>query len=163
MLASSSDCGNVQSCSKPASKRPPRPERKKGSKKKGASLENFDVLTTIDNIPSTHADLSPEIPTRKRPKPANGYEKKTASHRVYEALSDPKFHDNHTLIMNPFDPTNYTRGVGAHDIHKLESAVEAADYITDIYQRLYEAEVRSKKDGDGKDMTRALSHSFVDI
>ena len=46
------------------------------------------------------------------------------------------------LVREPFDGSKFTLGIAPHDEANKEEALEAPEYTTDIFQRLYHAEVR---------------------
>jgi hypothetical protein len=48
------------------------------------------------------------------------------------------------LQREPFDPSKYTPGISMHDSANRDDAQEVSDYVTDIFQRLYNAEVWNK-------------------
>ena len=56
--------------------------------------------------------------------------------------SDILPHSDHGLVREPFDPSKYTAGIAPYDLEKCEDVLEVPAYVTDIYQRLYNAEVR---------------------
>jgi hypothetical protein len=45
-------------------------------------------------------------------------------------------------VEGPFDASKYTTGIAAYDKDHKENVDEAPDYVTDIFQRLFDAEVR---------------------
>ena len=51
-------------------------------------------------------------------------------------------HTDYGLIREPFDSSKYTPGLAAHDADNKGDVLEVSNYVTDIYQRLYNAEVR---------------------
>lgn len=50
--------------------------------------------------------------------------------------------DNHTLVMQPFNAEQFTRSIAVNDLPGLADELETVHYVTDIMQRLYEAEDR---------------------
>mmetsp|Transcript_114968 Transcript_114968/g.332206 ORF Transcript_114968/g.332206 Transcript_114968/m.332206 type:complete len:514 (-) Transcript_114968:256-1797(-) len=59
----------------------------------------------------------------------------------------PKFpcHDllntgNHSLRREPFTADQYMMGIGAHDMINQDDPLHVSDYVTDIFQRLFNAE-----------------------
>jgi hypothetical protein len=51
-------------------------------------------------------------------------------------------HTDYGLVRVPFDPSKYTAGISPHDLENVEDVAEVSNYVTDIYQRLYNQEVR---------------------
>ena len=49
---------------------------------------------------------------------------------------------NYGLVRTPFDSSKFTLGIAPHDEAKKDDVLEVSDYATDIFQRLYFAEVR---------------------
>ena len=56
--------------------------------------------------------------------------------------SDILPHTDYGLIREPFDSSKYTPGLADHDAENTGDVLEVSNYVTDIYQRLYNAEVR---------------------
>jgi hypothetical protein len=50
--------------------------------------------------------------------------------------------DHYNLERPDFDPTSFTTGVAHHDVQSFGKVLEAPEYVADIFQRLYHAEVR---------------------
>ena len=48
----------------------------------------------------------------------------------------------HGLVITPFDPTKFTVGISAYDAPHKGNVLHAPEYSSDIFQRLYYAEVR---------------------
>mmetsp|Transcript_27518 Transcript_27518/g.57588 ORF Transcript_27518/g.57588 Transcript_27518/m.57588 type:complete len:153 (-) Transcript_27518:452-910(-) len=52
--------------------------------------------------------------------------------------------ESHTLVMNsPFDAERITSSIAPHDSLTRRNELFATEYVTDIYQRLHEAEART--------------------
>lgn len=49
---------------------------------------------------------------------------------------------NYTMVRAPLDPSKYVQGIAHHDFIRRFDVLEATDYVTDIYQRLFNVEVR---------------------
>jgi hypothetical protein len=49
---------------------------------------------------------------------------------------------NHTMVRLPFDASRYVPGIADHDSPNVDDVLEAPEYVSDIFQRLYFAEVR---------------------
>jgi hypothetical protein len=45
------------------------------------------------------------------------------------------------LVRTPFDDSKYTPGISPYDLDTRDDVQEVSDYVTDIFQRLYDAEV----------------------
>ena len=45
------------------------------------------------------------------------------------------------LVRTPFDDSKYTHGIAPYDLDTRNDVQEVPDYVTDIFQRLYDAEV----------------------
>jgi len=51
--------------------------------------------------------------------------------------------DQHNLVRSlPFDPCKFTDGLSVYDTPSRDNVLEAPEYVSDIFQRLYHAEVR---------------------
>jgi len=48
---------------------------------------------------------------------------------------------HHNLVVTPFDPSKFTVGHSAYDTPVQGQELYAPEYISDIFQRLYHAEV----------------------
>jgi hypothetical protein len=48
---------------------------------------------------------------------------------------------NHNLVTLPFDSCRYTDGLSVYDTPNRNDVNEAPEYVTDIFQRLFNAEV----------------------
>jgi hypothetical protein len=55
--------------------------------------------------------------------------------------NDILLHTDHGLVRTPFDDSKYTPGLSPHDLDTRDDVQEVSDYVTDIFQRLYDAEV----------------------
>jgi hypothetical protein len=58
--------------------------------------------------------------------------------------NDLLYQAGHGLVRSPMNPAKYTVGIAAHDSPKPSEerdVCEAVEYVTDIFQRLYHAEV----------------------
>lgn len=51
--------------------------------------------------------------------------------------------ESYDMVVSSFDPTKYTLGLAAYDECNRDDPLEAPEYVTDIFQRLFRAEVRS--------------------
>lgn len=69
----------------------------------------------------------------------------TTSQGQKQVCSDFLSETDYCLVREPFDASKYTQGVSEYDEVNRENLFEATDYVTDIYQRLYFAEVSSWK------------------
>jgi hypothetical protein len=47
---------------------------------------------------------------------------------------------NYTMVRAPLDPSKYVQGIAHHDFIRRFDVLEATDYVTDIYQRLFNVE-----------------------
>jgi hypothetical protein len=55
-------------------------------------------------------------------------------------------HTDYGLVREPFDASQYTAGIASYDTDKKGDVLEVSSYVTDIFQRLYNAEVRTIHD-----------------
>jgi hypothetical protein len=77
--------------------------------------------------------------TRSRSRPNNTIAKAKAAPKL---LADEFMQEvNHNLVSLPFDPCRYTEGLSVYDTPNRNDANEAPEYVTDIFQRLFYAEV----------------------
>lgn len=49
---------------------------------------------------------------------------------------------NHMLNRQPFSTKEYTSGIASYDMKNKDDELEVPKYVTDIFQRLFNAEVR---------------------
>jgi len=49
--------------------------------------------------------------------------------------------NDHRLVRKPFSARQYVSGVGGHDLMHSDNPLHTPSYVTDIFQRLYDAEV----------------------
>lgn len=49
---------------------------------------------------------------------------------------------HHNLVLAPFDDSKYTAGISVYDTPSKGKILEAPEYVTDIFQRLYNAETQ---------------------
>jgi hypothetical protein len=47
---------------------------------------------------------------------------------------------NYSMVRAPLDPSKYVQGIAHHDFIRRFDVLEATDYVTDIYQRLFNVE-----------------------
>lgn len=59
-----------------------------------------------------------------------------------DLCSDFHVESNYTLVHPSFDPAKYNAGISKHDVGRKDDPLEVADYVTDMYQHFYRAEVR---------------------
>ena len=52
--------------------------------------------------------------------------------------------NDHRLVRNPFSSRQYVAGIGAHDLVHCDNPLHVPSYVTDIFQRLYHAEVSNE-------------------
>ena len=71
----------------------------------------------------------------KKVKPQNGRAPKNNLCKDILAFTD------HGLVRTPFDDSKYTPGISPYDLDTRDDVQEVSDYVTDIFQRLYDAEV----------------------
>jgi hypothetical protein len=57
--------------------------------------------------------------------------------------SDFHVDSNYTLVRVPLESSKYTTGISKHDMEDKENLLAVSDYVTDMFQRLYHAEVRN--------------------
>lgn len=80
-----------------------------------------------------------------------------------QPVDDILLEANHNLVRTPFDPCTYTGGLTVYDAPSRDDVLAAPDYVADIFQRLYNAEVRSSSPLLGDFLRRLpphLSHAF---
>lgn len=62
--------------------------------------------------------------------------------------------NNHNLVCSPLDESKYTLGISKHDIVCREDVLRVPDYATDIFHRLYNAEVRTNSSRESAELRR---------
>jgi hypothetical protein len=62
----------------------------------------------------------------------------TCSNPCLDILDD----GNHGLQREPFDDSKFTAGIATYDEEHKDDLKQASSYVTDIFQRLFNAEVR---------------------
>lgn len=50
----------------------------------------------------------------------------------------------YSMVRKPFDNTTFTLGLSIHDEKHKDNVLMVADYVTDMFQRLYHAEVSTQ-------------------
>lgn len=70
--------------------------------------------------------------------------------------------EHHNLVLTNFQPTKYTSGLSFFDTHHRGDVLQSPEYVSDIFQRLYQSEVR---DGDGTLLTTiaAAAERLLDV
>lgn len=53
--------------------------------------------------------------------------------------------NNHSLVCSPLDASTYTLGISKHDATCREDVLRVPEYATDIFHRLFSAEVRTAR------------------
>jgi hypothetical protein len=85
------------------------------------------------------------VPTNDRPKRVtrSHSRSKDASVKATPTLLADEFlqEANHNLVSDPFDPCKYTDGLSVYDTPNRNNVLEAPEYVTDIFHRLFHAEV----------------------
>ena len=121
----------------------PKPKRKRERSttttrgKKRRSRKNVDLKICVDpqtpeGVVSTSSLLSSNSAIRLNP-----------TNRCTDLLITED--DDYCLLRKvegPFDPSKYTTGIAIYDKDYKENVDEVPDYVTDIFQRLFDAEVR---------------------
>jgi hypothetical protein len=49
--------------------------------------------------------------------------------------------EHHNLAPTHFEPTKYTAGISPHDVLSQGNVLQTPEYVSDIFQRLYNSEV----------------------
>lgn len=75
--------------------------------------------------------------TRSRSRPTEASVKATPKLLVDEFMEET----NYTLVSLPFNPCKYTEGLSVYDTPSRGNVLEAPEYVTDIFQRLFDSEV----------------------
>ena len=84
------------------------------------------------------------------PKPSRGKSRSKSAGRNVKSGSKPKpwelcsdFHveSNYTMVRPAYDSSKYNVGISQHDEESRNDPLEVADYVTDIYQHFFQAEV----------------------
>ena len=58
-----------------------------------------------------------------------------------ELCSDFHVESNYTMVRPSYDSAKYNAGISKHDEENRNDPLEVADYVTDIYQHFFQAEV----------------------
>ena len=58
------------------------------------------------------------------------------------SFTDISVESNYNLVLNPFNDSLYTSGISEYDTPSKGKILEAPEYVSDIFQRLYHSEVR---------------------
>lgn len=85
------------------------------------------------------------VPTASRPKKRattdSGTDGKPSQIEPRELCTDFLAETDYSMVRKPFDNTKYTFGLSLHDEKHKDNVLMVADYVTDMFQRLYHAEV----------------------
>lgn len=73
---------------------------------------------------------------------SRGSRKKQSSEAPRKPCSEFLTQTNYELVREPFDSSKFTLGIAPHDQANKDDVNEVSNYTTDIFQRLYYAEVR---------------------
>jgi len=68
----------------------------------------------------------------------------TPDERMSNPCPDILEDGNHGLQRHPFDDTKFTAGIAKYDVEYKDDLKQASSYVTDIYQRLFNAEAQTK-------------------
>ena len=122
----------------------PKPKRKRErstttrGKKKRRSRKNVDLKICVD--PQTPEEV---VSTSSLLSSNNSAIRLNPTNRCIDLLVTEE--DDYCLLRKvegPFDPSKYTTGIAIYDKDYKENVDEVPDYVTDIFQRLFDAEVR---------------------
>lgn len=50
--------------------------------------------------------------------------------------------EHYNLVLTNFEPTKYTNGMSPYDVTSRGDVLQSPEYVSDIYQRLFQSEVR---------------------
>jgi hypothetical protein len=127
-----------------------------GSKRSGSKIAKEPPTKRVRRSPVEVPQKDQVVATTSQSKEnAMGSHGRRRSHSaVRKTNHDPKpetrvlcsdFHvdSNYTLVRAPLDSSKYTTGISKHDVDDKENLLAVSDYVTDMYQRLYHAEVRT--------------------
>ncbi|CAJ1953362.1 unnamed protein product [Cylindrotheca closterium] len=90
---------------------------------------------------SLNSDSSgPARKSRRNSAPRNG---SRGEPTVRRQLCADIINTGHVLQRHPFDASKYVAGVSVHDNDKSDDPQEAHEYVTDIFQRLFDSESKS--------------------
>ena len=67
------------------------------------------------------------------------------NHIVRKQNREGRPQEHHNLSLENFEPTNYTFGFSPYDVSIRNDVLQSPEYVSDIFQRLYHSEVRSKR------------------
>lgn len=108
------------------------------------------MTTTKDPSSKKKKNTPPQPVTRSHPRTRrsrddyddDGYDGGSDGQELQPAMLLPP-HDpyNHGLALAHLDPDKFTRGMATVDVLNRGNVLEAPEYVADIYQRLYHAEV----------------------
>jgi hypothetical protein len=79
--------------------------------------------------------------SRGRANKAQAKEENEADAVLKNFCNDILLHTDHGLVRTPFDDSKYTPGLSPYDLDARDDVQEVSAYVTDIFQRLYDAEV----------------------
>ena len=122
----------------------PKPKRKRERSttttrgKKRRSRKNVDLKICVD--PQTPEEV---VSTSSSLLSSNSAIRLNPTNRCTDLLITED--DDYCLLRKvegPFDPSKYTTGIAIYDKDYKENVDEVPDYVTDIFQRLFDAEVR---------------------
>lgn len=116
----------------------------KPEKRKSADETSADTLTVKAKRAKTEEQKKPslKVAVEKTKKSSNEATSQARQTTVSQSLcSDFYAETEYTLGQNEFDVAKYTHGISVFDEIGKENVLEVGNYATDIYQRLFNAEV----------------------
>jgi len=112
----------------------------KTARRSSSTCASSRSTTNSDGQSGTRSRSSARTATRW--KLGRAEEAKEDEPAAFAAVPPPQ-HDpgNHNLVLPHLDPGKYTRGLSVYDVPNRGNVLESPEYVCDIFQRLYHAEV----------------------
>ena len=119
----------------------PAPTRKKSSSRVASKSKKSKPSAKRSRV----FDVEEAEPPRKIPRRSIRGKKSQANESIgvcTNLCSDILTSTDFGLQRHPFDASQYTNGIASYDKENENDAQEVSNYVTDIFQRLYDSEVR---------------------
>lgn len=115
----------------------------KGSRPAKRSRAQDTEVDVVSEQPERKVARGPTKDQPKRPVTRSRSLSKDAKVKCAPKLLADEFLQEvtHNLVSLPFDPCRYTNGLSVYDAPNRNDVNEAPEYVTDIFQRLFNAEV----------------------
>lgn len=155
-LRSSKGSQSIKAAVNPFSEPKPRATRKRSQK----SLEHTKPTQEIPDEVKPTSNLQNSKGSRGGPEPQAKRARSNSTYKGQNGTDDSSYStanvplvgtkhcedilktNDHRLVRKPFSARQYVPGIGVYDLIHRDNPLQVPSYATDIFQRLYHAEVR---------------------